>query len=89
VRLGLVSSAHEGGREGVVAAAVKLAAQIAEHSPLAVAGTKTNLLFSRDNTVAASLEYVSTWNAGFVQTDDVPTAVGAFFMKTKPLYSKL
>jgi len=113
LRLGLVSSTHNGGRDGVLAAALDLASLIASKTPLAVAGTKANLLydkrcvrtgvacaganswvaagrrFSRDNTVDAALNYVATWNAGFVQTDDVGIAVGAFFSKTKPVFSKL
>lgn len=89
LRLGLVSSTHNGGRDGVLTAALDLASLIASKTPLAVAGTKANLLFSRDNTVDAALNYVATWNAGFVQTDDVGIAVGAFFSKTKPVFSKL
>ena len=44
-RLGLVSSVHEGGREGVIKAAVDLASIIASKTPLAVAGTKASLLY--------------------------------------------
>lgn len=54
-----------------------LAEEIASRSPLAVASIKRNLLFSRDHSVAAGLDYVATWNGGMLRPDDVMKAVQA------------
>ena len=47
--------------------ALKLAAVIATKSPVAVAGTKHNLIYARDHSVADGLNYVATWNAACLQ----------------------
>jgi delta(3,5)-delta(2,4)-dienoyl-CoA isomerase len=48
--LGLVSKVVEGGRQEVLNAALELARNITEKSPVAVVGTKRFLLHARDNT---------------------------------------
>eukprot|EP00658_Telonema_sp_P-2_P078781 TRINITY_DN7465_c0_g1_i1.p1 TRINITY_DN7465_c0_g1~~TRINITY_DN7465_c0_g1_i1.p1 ORF type:complete len:245 (-),score=36.53 TRINITY_DN7465_c0_g1_i1:172-906(-) len=70
-------------------AGLELAATIASKSPIAVAGTKRNLVFSRDHTVKDGLEYVATWNAAQLQSSDVPTAISAGMAKEKAVFSKL
>lgn len=67
----------------------KLAAQIAAKSPLAVTGTKTVLLKSRDLTVAQGLEYVGLWNAAMLASEDLREALQAQVQKRSPHYSKL
>ena len=42
----------------MVKGAVQLAVDIAAKSPIAVQGSKTNLVYSRDHTVAEGLDYV-------------------------------
>lgn len=69
--------------------ALAMAAQIAANSPVAVVGTKKNLNFARDHTVAESLDYVKTWNACMLQTEDLGKAMAAAFKKAKPNFSKL
>lgn len=86
---GLVSRVVAGGAAGVHAAGLELAKLIASKSPVAVVGTKRNLIFSRDHSVADGLEYVSTWNSNALQTEDVATAAQAFFTKSKATFSKL
>jgi delta(3,5)-delta(2,4)-dienoyl-CoA isomerase len=68
-KLGLISKVVEGGREGVVKAALDLAKFIAMKSPIAVASTKHLLAHSRDHSVSANLEYTSVWNSAMVQTE--------------------
>lgn len=75
--------------QAVKQAALELAADIAGKSPIAVVGTKRNLLYSRDHTVADGLDYVRTWNMAALQTADVATAAAAFFAKSTPTFSKL
>lgn len=65
-------------------AARAVAAEIAANSPLAVQGTKAVLAACRDRTLAEGLDYVATWNAGFLQSDDLVEAMTAFLSKRKP-----
>ncbi len=47
---------------------LNLADEIASKSPVAVAGTKMNLIYSRDHSIKEGLEYVLTWNSAMLQT---------------------
>ncbi len=62
-------------------AARAMAAEIAANSPLAVQGTKAVLTAGADQSVAEGLEYVATWNAGFLASDDLMEAMSAFIEK--------
>jgi enoyl-CoA hydratase len=73
--------------ESVVAAARAMAAEIAANSPLAVQGTKAVLAAGADQSVAQGLEYVATWNAGFLASDDLVEAMSAFMEKRKAEFS--
>jgi enoyl-CoA hydratase len=70
--------------EAVVAGARALASEIAANSPLAVQGTKAVLTAGEDQSVAEGLEYVATWNAGVLQSDDLVEAMAAFMAKRAP-----
>lgn len=85
---GLVSNVYETS-EALHAAALQLCKTIAEKSPLAVSGTKKMLLYSRDHSVAESLDQVALWNSFALQSHDVPNAVLASMKKKKPVYSNL
>ncbi|XP_062505185.1 delta(3,5)-Delta(2,4)-dienoyl-CoA isomerase, mitochondrial-like isoform X2 [Corticium candelabrum] len=76
-------------RQTCVDAALQMAADIASKSPVAVQGTKVNIVFSRDHTVAESLDYASVWNSFAIQSEDTLKAGQAFLTKTKPTFSKL
>jgi enoyl-CoA hydratase len=67
--------------DSVLEAARGLAGEIAGNSPLAVQGTKAVLRASADRSVAEGLEYVATWNAGFLASDDLAEAMRAFVEK--------
>lgn len=69
-RIGLVNRAYDSA-EAMREAVHGLARAIAAKSPLAVRGTKEMLLYTRDHSVADSLNYIATWNAGMLSTDDV------------------
>ncbi|KAG7261710.1 hypothetical protein CRUP_036487 [Coryphaenoides rupestris] len=79
-------------KEAMMAAAMSLAEEIACRSPVAVQGTKVNLIYSRDHSVAEGLDYMATWNMSMLQTDDVIKSAQASMekksLKTVP-YSKL
>lgn len=58
-------------------AALALAAEISSKSPVAVQSTKVNLLYSRNHSVAESLNYVASWNMSMLQTQDITKSVQA------------
>jgi enoyl-CoA hydratase len=68
-------------------AAVVLGAEIAANSPLVVQGTKAVLTACEDKTVAEGLDYVATWNSGFLQSDDLVEAMTAFMEKRPPEFT--
>ncbi|SJX62018.1 related to DELTA3,5-DELTA2,4-DIENOYL-COA ISOMERASE PRECURSOR [Sporisorium reilianum f. sp. reilianum] len=87
--IGFLSKVVDGGREEVVAAAVKTAAQIASKAPVAVRGTKIYLLHSRDHGVEEGLRYVQALNSALLQSDDMPVAMLAVMQKQTPKFAKL
>ncbi|HAM02159.1 MAG TPA: crotonase/enoyl-CoA hydratase family protein [Acidimicrobiaceae bacterium] len=70
--------------DAVQKAARRLAEEIAANSPLAVQGTKAVLRACEERSVAEGLDYVATWNAGFLQSDDLVEAMAAFLAKRPP-----
>ncbi|XP_069042506.1 delta(3,5)-Delta(2,4)-dienoyl-CoA isomerase, mitochondrial [Lepisosteus oculatus] len=71
-------------KETMMSAALELAAEIAARSPVAVQGTKINLLYSRDHSVQESLDYIATWNMSMLQTEDIVKAAQAVLEKRSP-----
>ncbi|MFD0391072.1 crotonase/enoyl-CoA hydratase family protein [Tistrella bauzanensis] len=55
-----------------------IAADIASKSPLAVRGTKEMITYVRDHSVADGLNYIATWNAAMLLSDDLSEALAAF-----------
>jgi enoyl-CoA hydratase len=78
--IGLVNDVHPD-VSAVHKAAHELANEIAANSPLAVQGTKAVLAANDGRTVAEGLEYVATWNAGQLASDDLTEAMVAFMEK--------
>lgn len=85
-RIGLVNRTYADSA-AVLAGARSLADEIAANSPLAVQGTKTVLQAARARMVAEGLDYVATWNAGFLRSDDLMEAITAFMQKRPPDFS--
>jgi enoyl-CoA hydratase len=73
--------------DGVHKAAQTLALEIAANSPIAVQGTKAVLAANEGRTVAEGLDYVATWNAGMLASDDLVEAVTAFMEKRTPKFT--
>jgi enoyl-CoA hydratase len=84
--IGLINDVS-GDAEGVLKAARTLAAEIAANSPIAVQGTKAVLAANEGRTVAEGLDYVATWNAGMLASDDLTEAVTAFLEKREPKFT--
>jgi enoyl-CoA hydratase/carnithine racemase len=87
-RLGLVNRVEES-REAAVAAGLELADAIAAKSPLAVAGAKMSLNYSRGRTVEEGLRHVALWNAGALVSRDLHAAVEGRLKKQVPEFRDL
>ncbi len=78
--IGLVNQISED-VDALLAAARQMATEIAANSPMAVQGTKAVLAASQDRSVTEGLDYVATWNAGHLASDDLTEAMVAFMEK--------
>ena len=63
--------------EGVM----QIATEIAAKSPLAIRGTKEMLVYARDHSVADGLNYIATWNAAMLMSNDLKEAITANMQK--------
>lgn len=86
--IGLVNRAFAS-EEEMLAHVAELAHEIASKSPLAIAGTKEMLNYSRDHSIADGLNYVATWNAAMLLSDDLKDAVMAQMSKSEPEFADL
>lgn len=66
-----------------------IARQIASRSPLAVAGCKQMINYSRDHSMADSLEYMATWQAGMFQPTDMMQTFAAKMSGEMPKFEPL
>lgn len=88
LRLGLVNRI-EPDREAAIAAGLELARNIAAKSPLAVAGAKMSLNYSRGRTVEEGLRHVALWNAGALVSADLTAALKARLGRETPEFGDL
>lgn len=85
-RIGLVNRVYDDPQallDGVFA----IAGEIAGKSPIAVAGTKAMLSYMRDHRIDDGLEYIATWNAAMLQSEDLRVAMAAHMSKQKPTFA--
>ncbi len=87
-QLGFVNQVFDD-QASMLEAVMKIAQQIAMNSPLAVSGTKTMINYAVEHTVAESLTYMATWQAGMFQMEDVFKAMEEQKTKTLPEYPPL
>lgn len=87
-RHGLVNRI-EADRDSVIAAGLEFARAIAAKSPLAVAGAKMSLNYSRGRTVEEGLRHVALWNAAALVSADLAAALEARLGKTVPEFKDL
>jgi enoyl-CoA hydratase len=83
--IGLVNAVYPD-REAVWAAAEAMARDIAANPPLTVRGVKHVLDACRDRSVADGLDYVATYNAGMLASEDLGEAAAAFMQKREPRF---
>lgn len=86
VRIGLANRAYEN-HEALLAGVMEIAEQIAAKSPIAVRGTKEMIRYMRDHRVEDGLEYIATWNAAMLQSEDLRLAMAAHMTKQKPEFA--
>ncbi|XP_072040135.1 delta(3,5)-Delta(2,4)-dienoyl-CoA isomerase, mitochondrial-like isoform X1 [Amphiura filiformis] len=76
-------------KEALMDGAMELAKVIASKSPVAVQGTKSSLVYSRDHSVNDGLDHVRVWNMSMLQSEDMMKAAMASMQKTDATFSKL
>jgi enoyl-CoA hydratase len=84
-RIGLVNDVYPD-RAALDEAALALAREIAAAPPLVVRGVKHVLDQGEGQSVAEGLDYVATWNAAFLASEDLGEATAAFAARRPPLY---
>ena len=84
-KVGLVNRMYSS-REDMLADVMKLAATIAAKSPLVIRGTKQILLYQRDHSIKDSLDYVATWNAAMLLSNDLMEAFQASVQKREAVF---
>jgi len=73
-------------KETMLTKVFAIAASIASKSPLCVRGNKQVILYSREHSIADGLDYVATWNAGMLISDDIQIALKAQKAGKTPLF---
>nr|BFD41750.1 crotonase/enoyl-CoA hydratase family protein [Pseudomonas sp. FFPRI_1] len=82
-RIGLVNRTYSDAAS-LLDGVMEIAREIAAKSPIAVSGTKEMLSYMRDHRIDDGLEYVATWNAAMLQSNDLRVAIAAHMSKQKP-----
>lgn len=83
--IGLVNRVYSD-KPAMIDAVTNLAETIASKSPLVVRGTKEIIQYTRDHSVSESLNYMSTYNAAYLLTDDLKESFRAQMMKQDPVF---
>ncbi|OIN91701.1 MAG: 2,4-dienoyl-CoA reductase [Comamonadaceae bacterium CG1_02_60_18] len=73
-------------REALEVGVREIAATIAAKSPLSIRGVKEMITYARDHSVADGLNYVATWNAAMLLSDDLQEAMMANMGKRAPVF---
>jgi enoyl-CoA hydratase len=84
--IGLVNSLHGENADDVYLAALEMAREIAQNSPLAVRGTKAVLLANDGRTIDEGLDFVAKWNTMYLHSNDLREAMSAFMERRSPQF---
>ena len=76
-------------QEAMLEHVMGLAAEIAEKTPVAVAGSKRMINYARDHSIADGLDYIATWQAGMFAPPHMMEAFAAKAQKRKPEFPDL
>ena len=88
LKCGFVNDVYDS-QEEMLKAAHQLGRSITKHSPMAVNGVKEMLNYSRDHSVADSLNHMATWQGGMLQNQDILEAMTAAKAKRVPSFDDL
>lgn len=86
--VGLVNEVYDD-HASLIEGVLEIAQRIASRSPLAIHGTKEMINYTRDHSVADSLQYMAAWQTGMFQPTDVMESFGAQMEKREPAYDDL
>ncbi len=86
--IGLVNEVYPT-HEALLGGVMGVARQIAAHSPLAVAGCKALITYSRDHSTPDALDYIALWNAAMLRPDDIREAFVARSERREPSFDAL
>jgi enoyl-CoA hydratase/carnithine racemase len=73
-------------RDALLTGVREIASTIAAKSPLSVRGVKEMITYARDHSVADGLNYVATWNAAMLMSNDLQEAMMSHMGKRKPSF---
>ena len=73
VRIGLVNRTYAD-REILMKEVTAIATKIASKSPLSIRGSKEIIRYAKEHSVEDGLDYVATWNAGMILSNDLNEA---------------
>lgn len=85
-KIGLVNQTFST-QEEMMNRVMEIAKMIASKSPLVVRGTKEMLLYKRDHSVEESLNYMATWNAAMLMSEDLMEAFQASMEKREAVFN--
>ena len=85
MEIGLVNAVFET-KDEMMNQVTDIAIKIAQKSPLTIRGIKHVMNYSRDHSVADGLQYVATWNASMLLSEDIQIAMKALMSKTPPIF---
>ncbi|MFT4563560.1 MAG: enoyl-CoA hydratase [Gammaproteobacteria bacterium] len=74
--VGLVNRVYAD-QPSMLAGVMEIAREIATKAPLAVHGCKRMITYARDHNTADGLDYIATWNASMLSTDEIREAMTA------------
>lgn len=86
LKLGLLNHVYDTAEE-MQQVVMDLAKTIAAKSPLSIEGTKEMIRYARDHSVEQGLNYVATWNAGMLMSNDLMEAMQANMQKRAPEFT--
>ncbi len=87
-QVGLVNEVFDT-HDDLVDGVMEIAAEIASKSPLAVWGSKEMINYTRDHSVADSLNHIATWQAGMFHPGDMIESFSAKSDKRDPVFEDL
>ncbi|MEO1135444.1 MAG: crotonase/enoyl-CoA hydratase family protein [Pseudomonadota bacterium] len=86
--IGLINEVYDN-HDALLSGVLEIARKIAAHSPLAVAGCKRLINYSRDHSTADTLDYIALWNAAMLRSDDIKESYIAKSEKRAPAFADL